>query len=604
MATLANIYAPTPTTVRGKAVNLGADPKGNNFLYCTGNAVVIRNIKNPLIADLYYEHPAATTVAKYAPSGYYIASGDVVGNIRIWDTTQKEHILKIELKILSGPISDIAWSGDNQRLIVVGEGKERFGAAFIWDTGASVGEIGGHSKSILSCDFKPTRPFRVITGSEDMTVGWHEGPPFKFVRAFKDFKRFVNCTRFSPDGNRAIAVGSDKKGFFFDGKTGEKIGELAAEAEHGGGIYSASWSPDSKQVLTASGDKTAKLWDAGSGQCLATFTFGDGSEKGLENQQLGSLWQGEFILTVNLNGDISYLDPANPGRPRRILRGHNKPIISLGYDHHTKLLYSGSYDAQIVQWESATGNTEPFIGQGHANSITAIKIQAGHLITCSMDDTVRITPLATRHYEHSIPLDAQPSGIAVGRRHEDLIVVSTNKTILVIRAGKIVHSTPAPFEASAVALSIDETTVAVGGKDNKIRIFSLDGNVLKQTHVLEKHRGVITSLEFSPDGQWLASSDTNREILVWDNATHNVKVEGWVFHTARVNKVAWSPDSIHLASGSLDTFVYVWDVQKPNNRIAIKLAHQGGVTDLVWLSENTVASAGQDATIKTWNLKY
>lgn len=43
--------------------------------------------------------------------------------MRIWDTTQLEHPLKIELKVLSGAILDIAWSADSQRIIVVGDGK-------------------------------------------------------------------------------------------------------------------------------------------------------------------------------------------------------------------------------------------------------------------------------------------------------------------------------------------------------------------------------------------------------------------------------------------------------------------------------------------------
>jgi len=48
------------------------------------------------------------------------------------------------------------------------------------ETGTSVGEISGQSKSINSCDFRPARPFRLITGSEDNTIGVFEGPPFKF----------------------------------------------------------------------------------------------------------------------------------------------------------------------------------------------------------------------------------------------------------------------------------------------------------------------------------------------------------------------------------------------------------------------------------------
>lgn len=48
------------------------------------------------------------------------------------------------------------------------------------ETGTSVGEISGQSKLINTCDFRPSRPFRIVTGSEDNTVAVFEGPPFKF----------------------------------------------------------------------------------------------------------------------------------------------------------------------------------------------------------------------------------------------------------------------------------------------------------------------------------------------------------------------------------------------------------------------------------------
>ena len=48
------------------------------------------------------------------------------------------------------------------------------------ETGTSVGEISGISNFINSVDFRPKRPFRIITGSEDNSIGLFEGPPFKF----------------------------------------------------------------------------------------------------------------------------------------------------------------------------------------------------------------------------------------------------------------------------------------------------------------------------------------------------------------------------------------------------------------------------------------
>lgn len=81
---------------------LGGDPKGNNFLYTNGNYVIIRNIEKPEVADVYAEHSTTATVAKYSPSGFYICSADISGKVRIWDTTQKEHILKNEFQPFIG----------------------------------------------------------------------------------------------------------------------------------------------------------------------------------------------------------------------------------------------------------------------------------------------------------------------------------------------------------------------------------------------------------------------------------------------------------------------------------------------------------------------
>lgn len=50
---------------------------------------------------------------------------DNSGKIRIWDTTQAEHILKYEYQPISGVIKDIVWSPDSKRIAVCGEGREK-----------------------------------------------------------------------------------------------------------------------------------------------------------------------------------------------------------------------------------------------------------------------------------------------------------------------------------------------------------------------------------------------------------------------------------------------------------------------------------------------
>ena len=95
----------------------------------------------------------------------------------------------------------------------------------------------------------------------------------------QEHTRFVNCVRFSPDGALLCSVSSDGKAVVYDGSTGDTKGCLGGDKAHNGGIYAVSWGvcvvwrvvgwlylqvawgPDSKQLLTASGDKTCKLWD-------------------------------------------------------------------------------------------------------------------------------------------------------------------------------------------------------------------------------------------------------------------------------------------------------------------------------------------------------
>ena len=79
---------------------------GETFLYTHDKSVIIRSLANPSVADIYTQHDVRVIVAKYSPSGKYIASGDVSGKIRIWDAINKEHTLEYEFQALSGVVQN------------------------------------------------------------------------------------------------------------------------------------------------------------------------------------------------------------------------------------------------------------------------------------------------------------------------------------------------------------------------------------------------------------------------------------------------------------------------------------------------------------------
>jgi WD40 repeat protein len=590
------IYPPAPITERGKPASIGGDPKNKKkIIYTVGRAVVIRDLHNPLDCWIYQEHKYETTCARLAPSGFYVASADKSARVLVWDCVGADKVIKLDKQSI-GIISDIAWTDDSKRVAVGGSGREKMGECFLFDSGASVGEISGHSAPVTSIDIKQTRPYRLATGSEDFKMNWFEGPPFKYKASNVQHTRYINAVRFSPDGNKVVTVGSDKKGFLYDGKEGKPLGELNNAGAHNGSIFGVSWSPDSKKLLTASGDKTCKIWDA-DGNLLQTFSF-FGND--VSAQQVACLWQGDDLVSVSLQGTITLLDPNDTERPRRTQLGHNKLITSVAYDVSSNKIYTTDPSAYTIEWDASSGHTNGFTGSPHTSAISQIKVIGDSLVSISIDDTVKITPLSTRVFGEGIDIGSQPNGVD-GR--DNIIVISAHDSIIVLESGNIVNKFPVKFEPISIAISPDRTEVAVGAKNNQlIHVFSLDGGKLKEKYTIEGHRGDVSALAYSHCGRYLASGDTNREVKVFES--QKSLVEGWVYHTSKIMSVAWSPDSLHVASGSVDSAVLVWTPSDPNKRIHLKLAHAGGVRGVVFSNNTTLLSVGEDCCLKSWSLSY
>ncbi|KAJ3216006.1 WD repeat-containing protein 1 [Dinochytrium kinnereticum] len=591
------VFPPQPTTTRGHSVNLGEDPKGVNFLYTSGRSVIIRNIDNPLIATEYWGHSSQATVAKYSPSGFYIASGDAQGNVRIWDATQPEQILKTETRALGGRINDISWDFESKRLIAVGEGKDRFGHAFLFDTASSVGEISGHSKTINATAIRPGRPLRAVTCSDDMTVNFYHGVPFKFNKSIKDHTRFVQSVKYSPNGDFFATSGMDAKIFLYDGKTGDLVSELTgSEQSHTGGIMSISWSPDSNSILSSSMDMTAKVWDVSRKQVVNTFTLGST----IEDQQVGSLWQGKNLISLSLAGDINYLDMASQ-KVSRSVKGHQKAITALAAISETTFV-AGSYDGRVLAWDESVGS-KPVSGTGHANQVTQFYKTGDKVASIGMDDTLRSIDVPSLSFDgFQLAVGSLPKGIASNGAVS--VVISGDQNIRVISGGAVASVVKVSWTPTAIALSPSATQVAIGDEDRTVHIFSLSGTQLQEVKTVSNNRGPITVLSYSPDGGLLASADKDRMIIVYGTDTWEVKINNWVFHNARINTFAWSPDGRHAASGSLDTNIEIWSVEKPTKHITIKGAHLESVNSVQFLNPSTLVSAGQDGALKVWSLQY
>ena len=256
----------------------------------------------------------------------------------------------------------------------------------------------------------------------------------------QEHARYCQSVRYSPDGNFWASAGFDGKIFLYEGKDSELIGEIqesGGKNAHGGGIYALSWSGNSKSFLTCSGDKTCKIWDAETKIATTTFVMGNA----VEDQQLGCLWSGDYLISVSLSGFINYLDPRSPSKPARVVGGHNKPItkISKGCgDTATPTVVTAGSDGRVVEWSVADGITRVIQGDGHGAQVNGLCPADGatRMVTVGIDDSLKVFDQDLAKYETGVSakLPAQPKGLD---HKGDMTVVTTINSIILVRMRKI-----------------------------------------------------------------------------------------------------------------------------------------------------------------------
>jgi WD40 repeat protein len=111
--------------------------------------------------------------------------------------------------------------------------------------------------------------------------------------------------------------------------------------------------------------------------------------------------------------------------------------------------------------------------------------------------------------------------------------------------------------------------------------------------------GSILCMQFSPDGKYLAASDSSYQIKIWETASNQEVAlllghEGWVWH------FAFSNDGKYLLSGSNDRTMRVWDLAT-GHCLRVLDRHE----DWVWrvafgLNSNLAISICADRYIKVW----
>ena len=335
----------------------------------------------PLVPPLV--HPDAVHGVALSADGKWAATGCSDHFLRIWEVATGQ--LHGEPLAHEGGVYPIAFSPDSQTVVA---GSEK--GAKLWDvaSGKLLATL-PHPGFVYSLAFRPDG-LAILTSSHDAAADgtarlWDARTGQPIGNPIGNRERFY-AVAFSPDSKLAAISGNGSVAQVLDGMTGKWLLEL----KHAGSVRSLSFSPDSTKLLTGSLDRTARVWDARTGQPVTPPLPHTGEVRAAVFNP-----QGTSVLTGGKDKTARLWDAAT-GQPLCPPLAHPTDVRCVAFSPDGKLAATGCTGDTAHVWDAATGKA---IGAPlqHGGLVRAIAFGAGSrvLLIGSFDKTARLWRIET-----------------------------------------------------------------------------------------------------------------------------------------------------------------------------------------------------------------
>ena len=406
----------------------------------------------------------------------------------------------------------------------------------------------------------------------------------------------VHAIAFSPDRN-LLAMG-DSNGEIRLFHLHDRQPQLCFRSQDKSAwVTSMAFSPHGEWLVSSSLDRTVKLWNAHTGECVETF-----------DRHSKWVWTVAFSpdgQTVASGGDDGAIRLWNIHTGDcQVLEGHPGGVWSVAFDPSGHILASGGCDHTIRFWNSNTGDCFKVLS-GHHNSIWSIAFHPNGtmLASGSVDDTVKVWDAQTGACLNTLNGHTKEvRSVAFSGDGHFLASGSFDQTIRVwdVQTGKLARTLKG--HANGVrTVTIDPAANILASGDNYQVLKLWDVQTGECLKTWQGYANWMWTIAISPDGQWLASGSLDQSIRLWDRHTGALITElqghrNWVW------SVAFSPDGQTLASGSDDETIKLWDVKTGECRQTLRGYAKGGVWSVTFSPNGRwLASGGSDGTIRFWD---
>jgi WD40 repeat protein len=328
-----------------------------------------------------------THVLAYSPDRktVLVSTGEKIA--RLWDTHTGQP-LGAPLRHPK-PVRTVAFSPDGTRVATSSHDLQIDAATVhLWDaaTGRPLAPPIRHNSQVAALAFSPDG--RVLATGDyawnvrlwDLTTGQPLGEPLAQ-------KGIVFSMTFSRDGQK-LAVGTvdpANEARFWDVATRKPIGRAMP---HKNWIVEVAFSEDGKTLLTRSNDRTARLWDAASGEPKSDYL----PHSGLLAATLSP--DGKTIATGGTD-DRARLWDATTGQPvPGATLVHGSRITALAYSPDGRILGVGCADGSGRLWDVTTFRPlgPPLVQRGELAGVAFVP-DGDSFLTTAVDGTTRLWPI-------------------------------------------------------------------------------------------------------------------------------------------------------------------------------------------------------------------
>ena len=354
---------------------------------------------------------------------------------------------------------------------------------------------------------------------------------------------------FSADSKK-VAVAHGRAIRQWDAETGREIGPTPyLETVHG-----LAAARDARWVATCS-SKQVQVWDSGTGKVVLNVAAWPGADKQPVALTALALSDDGQRLAVGGSDGSAALYHVPTGQRLSHLRFHDAPLTSFVFREDGRQLASADLRGQAALWDAVSGRQIRTFAQPPGRDNEMPKTMKSRLKEWhELFESSRF--FVTRCLGSTLTPDGKQLLIS-STKNIELWSLNESPTRRVIfkppYQGKFVLSGHAHL--LVVGPNWDEYYYT--DRDSGLHLF--DAETGKELRIVANFPG-IRDFSISPDGKLLAACSRDG-LRIWDTATgtHQATVHG---HRGMVTTVAFSPDGGALISAAFDGTVLIWDVAR------------------------------------------